>query len=63
MEKNDCKEGVISSLFTVAAVSVGAYCCYRMARNLITFLAVFDAPVTRCEQTGCDEIDESAAGI
>ena len=63
MENNDCKKGVVSSLFTVTAVSVGAYFCYRMACNLITFLAVFDTPVTRCGQTGFDEIDEAAAGI
>lgn len=58
MEERNCSNGFLSSLFTVAAVSAGAYLCYRMARNLITFCAVFDTPVQEAPKTSCDELEE-----
>ncbi|MBQ3064423.1 MAG: hypothetical protein IJC99_06460 [Clostridia bacterium] len=58
MEKADCGRGFVSSLFTVTALSAGAYLCYRMARNLITFCAVFDAPVPAADGVCADELEE-----
>ena len=53
--------GLASALVKLAAVSAGAYLCYRMARNLITFCAVFDAPVPKAERTCGDELEEIIA--
>ena len=57
----DCKSSLISSAVKLAALSAGAYLCYKMARNLITFCAVFDAPAPRAERACTDELEEIVA--
>ena len=58
--RDNCEKSFFSSLLAVAAVSAGAYICYRTVRNLITFCAVFDSPVATDAGMLCNEIDERA---
>ena len=58
MEEASCAKAFFTSLLVMGSVSAGAYLCYRLARNLITFCAVFDAPVAKSESLSCEEAEE-----